>query len=441
MENFYGEYITVECSDHELAEKTGMTVAGVLSPKNRKNPLVAVGYDGGISAGSIYDSVCRGVCSAGVIAEKLGVLSPPAVSCLTDIHDADSGIMITSSEDGIYCGIRIYSGGGYKLAHEIYEEIKRIIFKAPEELEKRIRIKKGGAIICENAFDEYIDFIKKSAGQDFSGMKIAVRCSGGKYNDIAVKLFGQLGTEVYVMPENNMHFVPENNCKCGFIFENDGESCTAVDENGTVIENDRLVSVFAGFFKKNNLLKDNAFVVTYGTSYGFMKFAEENGIKAVTAGFDEKSVSARMLEDGYSIGADKSGRIIFSDEIPAGDGFFTAVKLLSVMKKTGLPLSVLADMKHYPQMSLDVDIPQRFREIWKNDCVITEHIARYIHLLGNRGRLFVHENPRKPSINITAEGMDFVDINDAVNSIAEKIRERISERSLNFENSTKLDRL
>ncbi|MDE6781921.1 MAG: hypothetical protein K2J40_10770, partial [Ruminococcus sp.] len=259
----------------------------------------------------------------------------------------------------------------------------------------------------------------------FYGMKIAVRCSDGKNNDTALRLFREMGAEVQVFPEDNPDFIKQNGLKCGFVFGNDGESCTAVDENGVTVDNDRLASVFAKFYRENNLLKNNAFVVTYGAGYGFMKFAEENDIAVITAGFDENSIIARMTEDGYSIGADSSGRIIFSDEIPAGDGFFTAVKLLYVMKKNNSPLSKLADMKHYSLVSADVEIPLNFREIWKNDCVITDHIARYIHLLGNRGKIFVHENSSNPTISITAEGMDYVDIDDAVKSIAEKIRERI----------------
>lgn len=424
MENFHGVYITVERSDHELSEITGKTVAAVLSPKNRKNPLVIVGHDGGMSAG-LSDSVCRGICSAGVTAEKLGI-SPPVISCLVDIHDADAGIMITDLPDGKHCGIRLYSGGGRKLSHETGEEIKRIIFKAPEELEKRVRLKKGGVIVCENAIEEYIDFVRQSVRDDFSGIKIAVKCPDGKNSDIPLRLFRAMGAEVHVVTENIGDFIKQNGLKCGFVFGNDGESCTATDENGVTVDNDRLAAVFAKFYRENNLLKNNVFVVTYGAGYGFMKFAEENKITVVTAGFDENSVIARMTENDYSMGADGKGRIIFSDDIPAGDGFFTAAKLLSVMKKTGFPLSVLAGMKHYSQVSADVEIPLNFREIWKNDCVITEHIARYMHLLGNRGKIFVHENSVIPAISITAEGMDYVDINFAVKSIAEKIRERIS---------------
>ncbi|MCM1314695.1 MAG: hypothetical protein NC205_01090 [Prevotella sp.] len=440
MENFYGGYMKIECSDHVLAEKTGRTIAAVFSPKNKKNPLVVVGHDGGVSAGSIYDSVCRGISSAGVVAEKSGVLIPPVISCLTGLHDADSGIMITSSEDGKFCEIRLYAGGGHKLSHETWSEIKRIIFNAPEELEKRIRTRKGGVIIYENAVEEYIDFIKKSVGQSFQGMKIAIRCPDGN-NDIAVKLFSELNAEVHIIPEDDIYFISAKSCHCGFIFGNNCECCTVIDENNVTLDSDRLSAVFAKFYKENNLLKNNTFVVTYGAGYGFMRFAEENNISVVMAGFDEKSVITKMLAGGYNYGTDNNGRIIFLDEMPAGDGFFTAVKLLSIMKRTRLPLSQLDDMKHYSQMMLDVDIPPEFREIWKNDCVITEHIANYIHLFGNRAKLSVHENPEKTSINITAEGMDYNDINEAVNSIAEKIRERIPERSINFENSTKLDRL
>ena len=89
-------------------------------------------------------------------------------------------------------------------------------------------------------------------------------------------------------------------------------------------------------------------------------------------------------------------------------------------------------MKHYSQVAVDVEIPPKFREIWKNDYVITENIARYMHLLGNRGKIFVHENSVNPTISIKAEGMDYVDINDAVQNIAQKIKERMLRKESEF---------
>lgn len=430
MENFHGECIALECSDHELAERIGKTVASVLSPKNRQNPLVIVGRDGGLSAGSIYDSVCRGICTAGVVAEKLGVLPPSAVSYLVETHNADAGIMITSMPDGMYCGIRFYSEKGYKISNETGEEIKRLVFKASEELEKRIRPKKSGVIVCENAMEEYTSFIKKSVNQDFSGMKIAVKCSDEK--NIISNFFNEFGIEVNFIPESEDFSNIKNNFDCGFIFQNNLESCIAVDEKSNIIDNDKLISVFGRFYRENNLLKNNTFVVVNGISYGFVKFAEENDIKVITAGFDENSIVTRMTENNYNIGADSNGRFIFLDTLHTSDCFFTAIKLLEIIKIKKIPLSQLADMKHYSQVAVDVEIPPKFREIWKNDYVITENIARYMHLLGNRGKIFVHENSVNPTISIKAEGMDYVDINDAVQNIAQKIKERMIRKESEF---------
>ena len=424
MEIFNGG-LKIDSSNHVSAEKIGRTVACIFSPKNNKNPLVVIGHDGGASAVSIYDSVCRGISSAGVVAEKSGVLIPPAVSYLTYTHNAGAGIMITT--DGRYCEMRLYSDRGFKTGHEILEEIRRIVSGTPEEFSRRIRMGEGGVIVCENAVEEYIGFVKSSVRDNFHGMKIALRCPDGN-TDTAVRIFRELGAEVEIMPENDIYFTGSVSCCCGFVVGNHCESCTVTDEKNVTLDNDRLSAVFAKFFKENNLLKNNTFVVTYRAGYGFMRFAEENSITVVTAGSDEKSVITKMMKEGYSIGTDNMGRIIFPEELPTGDGFLTAVKLLSIMKSKNKPLSEIADMRHYAQFTLDVDISPENREIWKNDCVITEHIADYIHLFGNRAKLSVHENPGKPVISITAEGIDYDDIHEAVGSIAGKIRERISRK-------------
>ncbi len=427
--------------DHELAEKTGRTAAAVLSLKKNPNPLIIVGRDRGTAAESITDSVCTGICSAGAAAEKLGVIPPSAVSCLVRLHGADAGIMITSSSDNKHCGIRLYSNGGYKLSDETWEEIERFVFRTPEKLEKRIRNKKGGVIVCENAVDEYIGFIKKSVSQDLSGMKTAVYCSDGKGACTAERILKETGAEVFVMPEENISdtqekyrkinaerladFVSGNNLDCGFLFGSCCERCIAVDEKGGIAETDRLSAVFAKFLKENGLLKNNTFVVTSSVSLGFLRFAEENGISVVTAGFNERSVVGRMIEGGYNVGADRRGRIIFLDEIPAGDGIFTAVKLLSVMKKTGFPLSRLTgEIKNFPQTVLKIKINPKYREIWKNDTAITDLIEHYEQVLRDKGKITVRENPDKPYISVMAEGQDFTAVNETAMKIAETIKLR-----------------
>lgn len=425
--------------DHELAEKTGRTAAAVLSLKKNPNPLVIVGRDSGTVAESITDSICTGICSAGVAAEKLGVLPPSAVSCLVRLHGADAGIMVTSSSDNKHCGIRLYSKGGYKLSDETWEEIEQFVFRTPEKLEKRIRNKKGGVIVCENAFGEYIEFIKKSVNPDFRGMKMAVYCSDRKNTVIAESILKETGAEVFVVPEENISdtqykktkaeqladFVSVNNLDCGFWFRSGCERCIAVDENGGVADADSLSAVFAKFLKENGLLKNNTFVVTSAVSLGFLRFAEEHGISVVTSGFNERSVVGRMIEGGYNVGADRRGRIIFPDEIPSGDGVLTAVKLLSVMKKTGVPLSSLTEeIKEFPQVTFKIRINPKFREIWKNDTVITDMIEHFEQVLGGTGKISVRENPDKPYISITAEGQDFTAVNETAMKIAETIKSR-----------------
>lgn len=431
----------VGSSDHELAEKTGRTAAAVLSLKKNPNPLVIVGRDSGISAENITDSVCTGICSAGVVAEKLGVLPPSAVSCLVRLHGADAGIMVTSSSDNRHCGIRLYSKGGYKLSDETWEEIEQLVFKTPEKLEKRIRNKKGGVIVCENAFDEYIGFIKKSVNPDFTGMKIAVCCSDRKNIVIAERVLKETGAEVFTVPvENNSDtqekykktreeqlsdFVSENHLDCGFRFRSGCERCIAVDENGKFKDADSLSAVFAKFMKENELLKNNTFTVTSDVSLGFLKFAEEHDISVVTSGFNERSVVGRMIEGGYNVGADKRGRIIFLDEIPSGDGIFTAVKLLAIMKKTGIPLSSLCEeIKEFPQVTFKIKINPKFSEIWKNDTVITDMIEHFEQVFGDTGKISVRENHDRLYISITAEGQDFTAVNETAMKLAETIKSR-----------------
>ncbi|MDE5584397.1 MAG: hypothetical protein K2J08_11930 [Ruminococcus sp.] len=443
MERIFGTEgargMLIRCFDHETAEKTGITASAVLSSRTSENPLITVGHDNGVSAENIADSVCTGICSAGINAEKLGLVPSSAVSCLVRLHNADAGIMITSTPDNKYCGIRLYSGGGHKISDEAWEEIEQLLFRTPDRIGKRLRDGKGGVIVCENALDEYIDFICKSA--DFSGLKVAVCCTDSRNTGIAVKALYETGAEIFSIFENNetfdsdgytkttaeklSDFVVEKNLDCGFVFGSDCERCIAVDEKGNITDTDSLGAVFAEYYKENNLLRYDTFVATSAVGTGFLEFAENSGISVITGGRNERSVVARMTEGGYNLGADRHGRIIFYDDIPVGDGIFTAVRLLAVIKSRKRPLSEISGkIRKYPQVMINVRISPEYKEIWKNDSVITDIIEDYQRIMGKKGRITVRENPKDSAVSVTAEGEDFTTANNTAMEIARIIRER-----------------
>ena len=209
----------------------------------------------------------------------------------------------------------------------------------------------------------------------------------------------------------------------GIAFDGDADRCLAVDENGTVVDGDKLIAIFAKDMSERGRLPDNAAVVTVMTNIGFSFFAKENGIKMITTKVGDRYILEQMLAGGYSLGGEQSGHIIFRDFASTGDGQLTAIQLLSVMKRSGKKLSELAElMERYPQVMINVKISPRWKEAWKNIPEIEEIIENKEKELDGSGRILVRESGTEPLIRVMIEGKLFETINEMAVEIADVIR-------------------
>ena len=203
----------------------------------------------------------------------------------------------------------------------------------------------------------------------------------------------------------------------------DLDRCLAVDENGTVVDGDKLIAIFAKDMSERGRLADNAAVVTVMTNIGFSFFAKENGIKMITTKVGDRYILEQMLAGGYSLGGEQSGHIIFRNFASTGDGQLTAIQLLSVMKRSGKKLSELAElMERYPQVMINVKISPRWKEAWKNIPEIEEIIENKEKELDGSGRILVRESGTEPLIRVMIEGKLFETINEMAVEIADVIR-------------------
>ena len=178
------------------------------------------------------------------------------------------------------------------------------------------------------------------------------------------------------------------------------------------------------YMKEKGILFKNTAVVTAGSTLGFRRYASDHGIKLVSSGAGTRYVLERMLEGGYKLGGEPDGHIIFLDDSGTGDGQLAGVRLLSIMKEKGSPLSGLSgDMPRYPQVRLNVKIHPHYKELWKNEKDITELIDSFGKELGDEGRLVIRESGKEPIVRILIEGADFGRINDMAVEIAQTIKD------------------
>lgn len=429
----------------ETAMQIGRAAAMVLTEKSHRKPKIYIGKDTRISSDVLEAALIAGICSMGADAVLMGVIPTPAVAFLVRKRGADAGVMISASHNSMeFNGIKLFSGSGYKLSDDIEEEIERLVLDAPEEIAAAMD---GGAHIGKITYDknaewDYIRSIMKTVNHDLSGVRVAIDCANGSASVTAERLFGGLGATVFLVNctpngininlncgsthmEMISKFVTEKKCHIGVAFDGDADRCLAVDENGQLIDGDKLIAVFARDMRDRGTLKKDTAVVTVLTNLGFTHFAKNNGINMITTKVGDRYIVEQMLAGDYNLGGEQSGHIIFRDFATTGDGQLTAVQLLSVLKRSDRKASELASvMERYPQVMVNVKITPNWKEAWKNDEAIEEIISVNQQKLGSGGRILVRESGTEPLIRVMIEGKRFDLINNMAVEIADKIRER-----------------
>ena len=426
----------------EMAMNIGRAAALVLAKETDHAPKIIIGKDTRISGDVLEASLVAGICSVGANAHILGVVPTPAVAMLVKKYNADAGVMISASHNSVeFNGIKLFAGTGFKLSDEIEAEIEALILDTPEKMELKEACDIGRVYYEKDAAWDYIRYVMKTVDTDFRGIKVALDCANGSASQTAKNLFEGLGANCVFISnepdgtninkdcgsthiENLQKLVVEKKCDLGLAFDGDADRCLAVDENGELIDGDKLLAIFSKFMKVQGKLKSNTCVVTVMSNIGFFKFAEANGIHAATTGVGDRYVLERMQQFDYNIGGEQSGHIIFLDEANTGDGQLTGVKFLEVLKKTGKKASELAAcMESYPQVLVNVKITADKKGMWEKDEKVQQAIEMYKEKLGSDGRILVRESGTEPLVRVMIEGKKTGIITDYANSIAKHIQQ------------------
>ena len=427
----------------ELAMNIGKAAAMVLTEGTHK-PRVLIGKDTRISGDMLESAIASGLCSVGADVMTLGVVPTPAVAYLVKRYNYDAAVMISASHNPCeYNGIKIFKSDGYKLPDEIEEEIEAIILdeaaKPPVMLGKDV----GRITVCENTVHDYIEHLERTVDCDFLGMRIALDCANGSASVSAEKLFTDLKADCTVLSASpdgvninkdcgSTHIealqkaVVESNLLAGFAFDGDADRMLAVDENGEVVDGDKIIAICATYMKEEKKLKKDTAVVTVMTNMGFNKYCDKAGINYVATKVGDRYVLENMLKNGYSIGGEQSGHVIFLDYATTGDGQLTALQVLRIMKKTGKKLSELAScMTVYPQTMINVRVSKMGKARFADDEEVANAIAQAEKQLGDTGRVLVRVSGTEPLVRVMLEGENKKQIETLAKEIAEVIKLRL----------------
>ena len=429
----------------ELAMQIGRATAMVLIDGKKKRPKVMIGMDTRISSNMLASAITAGLCSVGADVMQLGVIPTPAVAFLVRKYEYDAAVMITASHNPCeYNGIKIFQADGYKLPDELEEKIEAIILDGVTQPPVKIGADVGRLRTSEMpVFDYVCHLISTVEGIDFSGCKVALDCANGAASVTAPDLFTQLGVDCHIKSSipngininrdcgstclNGLqHFVKEYKCDVGFAFDGDADRMLAVDENGEVVDGDKVIAICAKDMKKRGVLTSDTAVVTVMSNMGFFEFCKDNGINVETTKVGDRYVLENMKENNYKIGGEQSGHVIFFDFASTGDGQLTALQLLAVMKRTGKKLSELAaEMTVFPQVLINVRVSQMGKARYNNDIEIKKAIESAKRELGDSGRVLVRVSGTEPLVRVMLEGKDEEKIRILAEEIAEVVKERL----------------
>lgn len=430
----------------ELALQIGRAAATVLLKESSSlKPTVLIGKDTRASGDMLEAALTAGLCSVGCNVLSAGIVPTPAVAYLVEKYGCEAGIMISASHNPCeYNGIKIFKGDGYKLDDDVENEIEAIILDGAEE----IPAVKGGAVgnrlFCKNAVKDYVNHIVAASDVRFDGLSIAVDCANGSASVCAKEIFTSLGAECVTLadtpdgenindgcgsthPERLMDFVKNNSFDLGLAFDGDADRMLAVDENGELIDGDKVIAICAKRMKDEGGLSKNTAVVTVMSNMGFFKFCEANGIDCVKTAVGDRYVLEKMRKGGYNIGGEQSGHVIFLDYAKTGDGELSGVKLIETVVKSGKKLSELAEiMTEYPQVLINVQVTPQGKLKYNNDEYIISAVQQAEMELLGEGRVLVRVSGTEPLVRVMLEGRDLDQITDLGNKIADVVRERLS---------------
>jgi phosphoglucosamine mutase len=373
---------------------------------------------------------------------RLGVISTPGVAYLTKALGAQAGVMISASHNPVQDnGIKFFGPDGFKLSDEQELEIEDLLDKEIDELPRPV----GGELGQVNDYFEggqkYLQYLKQTVDEDFSGLHVALDCAHGATFSLAPYLFADLEADISTMgtapnglnindgvgsthPEALAAFVKEKGAHIGLAFDGDGDRLIAVDETGTVVDGDQIMYICAKYLKETGRLKHNTVVSTVMSNLGFYKAVEAQSITSIQAAVGDRYVMEEMRKGGYNLGGEQSGHIIFLDYITTGDGMLSAVQLANIMKATGKPLSQLAnEMKKFPQLLVNVRVTDK-KQALENER-IQEAIRAVEEEMNGEGRVLVRPSGTEPLVRVMAEAPTEELCQQYVNRIVEVVKAEV----------------
>lgn len=425
----------------ELAFKLGR-FGGFVLTKDKARPKVLIGRDTRISGHMLEGALVAGLLSIGAEVMRLGVISTPGVSYLTKALGAQAGVMISASHNPVADnGIKFFGPDGFKLSDQQELEIEELIDMTEDQLPRPTGGDMGQVMDYFEGGQKYLQYLKNTVDEDFSGLRIALDCAHGATSSLATHLFADLDADLLTMgaapnglninagvgsthPESLAALLKEKGADVGLAFDGDGDRLIAIDEKGNIVDGDQILYICGKYMKEHGRLKHNTIVSTVMSNLGFYKTLESHEIHSVPTAVGDRYVVEEMKKNGYNLGGEQSGHIIFLDYNTTGDGLLTGLQLVNIMNATQKPLSELAgEMKKYPQKLVNVKVTDKYHVT--DNVKVKEVIEQVVAEMEGNGRILVRPSGTEPLVRVMAEAGTEELCDSYVNRIVAVVKEEM----------------
>jgi phosphoglucosamine mutase len=381
---------------------------------------VVIGKDTRKSSYMFEYSLVAGLTASGADAYLLHVTTTPSVAYLTRTEGFDCGIMISASHNPYYDnGIKLINANGEKMREDVIDEIEKYLDGAIEELPFATRETIGRTVDFVPGRNRYMGYLMSLAVYSFKDMRIGLDAANGSAWSLAKSIFDALGAKTYVINdrpdgtnintdcgsthiEGLQELVRQEHLDAGFAFDGDADRCLCVDEHGDVVSGDHILYIYGCYLKDRDKLVENTVVTTVMSNFGLYKAFDTAGIDYVKTAVGDKYVYECMVKNGYRLGGEQSGHIIFSKYATTGDGIVTALKMMEVMVAKKKTLSELcAPLTIYPQVLKNVPVTDK--KAAQGDGDVQAVVKKVSEKLGTDGRILVRESGTENLVRVMVE--------------------------------------
>ena len=442
-DGFRGEANVDLTSEH--AYQIGKFIGWYYGARKGRKARVVIGKDTRRSSYMFEYAIVAGLTATGADAYMLHVTTTPSVAYVTRVDSFDCGVMISASHNPFYDnGIKLINGRGEKMDDRTIADIEAYLdgnlaaLGLEGDVPAARREELGEIVDYVSGRNRYVGYLISLAAHSYKNMRVGLDCANGSSWNIAKTVFEALGAKTFVINaepdgvninrgagsthiDGLRRFVVENHLDVGFAYDGDADRCLAVDENGEVVDGDKIIYIFGCQMKREGKLAGNKVVTTVMSNFGLYKALDEAGIGYEKTAVGDRFVYENMSQNGYCVGGEQSGHIILSKYATTGDGILTSIELMEAMLDTKQTLSRLAaPVMVYPQVLKNVRVSDKAAV--RNNAHVQAVVKAVGEKLGDTGRVLLRESGTEPVIRVMAEAQEQRVAEACVNEMIDAIK-------------------